>query len=352
MQCWPPIPGASGMSLWSLAFRNLRRRRLRTSLTASGIAIGIGMMFVPLSLTSGMEAQARTMIRGLTGADIVVYNASRIGGFRGDASDSMLGPATLSTSTLAALAAIPGVYAAAPQLSFSGYMEGRRITIYGVEPASYGAVTGGLNIVEGRLASQSGEAVLGRTLAELMNVAVGREVEISAGQAKRAFTIVGIFETGVSFQEYAAYMTLSDAQELSGMEGATQILVKCEDPSMARDVADAISSAIPQVRTMVPTAQLQQASQVLSSLTMFFATIGLVALCAGALGTVNTMMMSIFERTREIGILKSLGAGSGDVMKVFLAESLVIGALGGAVGVAAGLIISYAFPTFSSMLLG
>jgi len=92
--------------VWSLAVKNLRRRKLRTGLTVSGIVVGVGLMLVLLSLTSGMESQARILIRGLSGADVVVTNATLLRGFGGP-SEVPLGPSTLSESILDLIREIP-----------------------------------------------------------------------------------------------------------------------------------------------------------------------------------------------------------------------------------------------------
>lgn len=344
------------MFAWSLAARNLRRRRLRTALTASGIVVGVSMMFILLSLVSGMETQARSMVRALGGADITVSNSTS---FRDRMSDGFFGalpsPSTLNASIAESIIGIPGVYAISPQFSFSGFINGRRVTVYGVEPSLYELVTGGLNIVEGNFLSKNsdGEIVLGRALMGFLNLTLGQTVSLSTSQEEegRAFRIVGVFETGMIFQEYAGYITLTDAQNITGEYGlVTQILVKCEDPSIVSDVASLISSTVPGVRVITPASSIQQATQMLNTLTMFFATIGLVALFAGSFGVVNTMIMSVAERTHEIGVLKAIGARSSDIMKIFLVESLLIGIIGGGVGVAAGCILAYVFPTLTSSL--
>jgi len=338
------------MFVWSLAVRNLKRRGLRTALTASGIVVGISMMFILLSLVSGMEAQIRSMVRFLGGADITVSNSTLFrdrmgGGFFG----ALPSPSTLDESIIDVISGLPGVYAVSPQLSFSGSINGRRITIYGVVPSSYEIVTSGLNIIDGSFLSDSssGEIVLGKALMDLLNITRGDLVNLSTGQSgeEQTFKVVGIFETGMVFQEYAGYITLADAQNITGEHGlVTQILVKCEDPSIVSNVANLIQSTVPGVRVTTPTAAIQQATQMLNTLTMFFATIGLVALFAGSFGVINTMMMSVTERTREIGILKAIGAKSRDIMKIFLVESLLIGLIGGGVGVTAGGILAYVFP--------
>jgi putative ABC transport system permease protein len=97
---------------------------------------------------------------------------------------------------------------------------------------------------------------------------------------------------------------------------------------------------------------VQQASQILNTLALFFLVIGLVAVFAGSLGVVNTMIMSVSERTREIGTLKAIGARDSKILKIFLTEALLIGVIGGGVGVIAGAVLSYVFPLFTRGILG
>ncbi|MEM1507605.1 MAG: ABC transporter permease, partial [Candidatus Bathyarchaeia archaeon] len=226
------------MFTWSLAVRNLKRRKLRTALTASGIVVGISMMFILLSLVSGMEVQARRMVRALGGADMIVSNSTSFrGGMGGGFFGTLPSLSTLDISIVDVIGGMPGVYAVSPQFSFSGSINGRRVTIYGIVPPLYDLVTGGLNIVEGRslMENSSGEIVFGKALMELLNLTLGQTVSLSGGQesVERTFTIVGVFETGMVFQEYAAYITLIDAQNITGERDlVTQILVKCEDPSV------------------------------------------------------------------------------------------------------------------------
>ncbi|MEM2456124.1 MAG: ABC transporter permease [Candidatus Bathyarchaeia archaeon] len=155
------------MFTWSLAVRNLKRRKLRTALTASGIVVGISMMFILLSLVSGMEVQARRMVRALGGADMIVSNSTSFrGGMGGGFFGTLPSLSTLDISIVDVIGGMPGVYAVSPQFSFSGSINGRRVTIYGIVPPLYDLVTGGLNIVEGRslMENSSGEIVFGKAL--------------------------------------------------------------------------------------------------------------------------------------------------------------------------------------------
>ncbi|MEM2557584.1 MAG: ABC transporter permease, partial [Candidatus Bathyarchaeia archaeon] len=172
------------MFVWSIAVRNLRRRRLRTALTVSGIVVGISMMFILLSLVSGMESQARSMVRALGGADIIVSNSTSFRNGMGGPLGALPSPSTLDESIVDAIGGIQGVYAISPQFSFSCSINGRRITVYGVEPKSYEIVTGGLNIAEGRFLTENSnrEIVLGKALMEFLNLTVGQTVSLNTGQ--------------------------------------------------------------------------------------------------------------------------------------------------------------------------
>ncbi|MCS7369389.1 MAG: ABC transporter permease [archaeon GBS-70-058] len=345
------------METWKMAIRNVGRRKLRTTLTVLGIVVGVGMMLALLSIVSGMDVRVTQMVRALGGADITIYNATipargsqPFGGF------GFTIQRTINLNIIQQIIQIPGVYAVSPQLSFMGYIENTRVTIHGIDPQTYNEVTSGLNIINGRMLSteDSGKIVLGKTLMEALNITISGKVKVGTSTTdQQEFEVIGEFETGIMFQEYAAYITLKDAQKITGLENeATQILVKCEDPYMVNEVANTITSYIPGIRVTTPTAMVTQATQLLNTLTMFFATIGLIALVAGSFGVVNTMLMSVSERTREIGILKAIGAKSSDILKMFLAEAIIIGSLGGVIGVAVGGVLAYILPTFMPGIMG
>lgn len=345
------------MSAWNLAHRSLRRRRLRTGLTVSGIVVGVAMTFILLSLVSGMQTQTTQMVRALGGADITVSNATTTGGGQFGQPGQFSGvSSTLNESLTQTISQIPGVYAVSPQLSFSGLVNGTRVFVYGIDPATYSTVTSGLNVVNGTSLSENDEykIVLGKAVADSLNGTVGETVTVGTNSSNgQTFTIVGIFETGTSYQELAVYIQLNAAQNTTGQQGlVTQILVKCIDPNDVSSVSDAISASIPGVRTTSSTALVQQASQILNTLALFFLVIGLVAVFAGSLGVVNTMIMSVSERTREIGTLKAIGARDSKILKIFLTEALLIGIIGGGVGVIAGAVLSYVFPLFTRGILG
>lgn len=364
------------MSSMSIAFRNLRHRKMRTALTVSGIVVGVAMILVLLSLAAGTSTQTSGLLRNLVGAEITVVNGttptfpgggngggngsgnqggSPGGGFNGGGGfRGLFGTGNTINQTLVnSIENMSGVYVASPELSTPGYVNGANVFLYGIDPSTYSQAATGLDITQGTDLSASGQIVLDSTVASNLNVGLGSEVRVGANSTGGAtYTVVGIYSSGSTFGPLArsAYLLLSDAQAISGKEGlVTQIYVKTTSPSLVSQVASAIDSSITGVTANVANTIANPATSLSNTMSTFFTVIGLVALLAGAFGVINTMMMSISERTREIGTLRAIGATKGQVMKMFLGEAFLIGLIGAIVGVFIGVIVSLAFPFLTGL---
>lgn len=348
----------------SLALRNLRHRKMRTVLTVSGIVVGVAMILVLLSLAAGTSAQTGGLLRNLVGAEITVVNGTTPtfpgggngtgfpgggpgndgGGFRG-----LFGSGNLINQSLVnSIENMSGVYVASPELSTPGYVNGANVFLYGIEPSTYSQATTGLDITQGSGLSSSGQILLDSTVASNLGATVGSSVAVGANSTGGTkYVVVGIYSSGSTFGPLArsAYLLLSDAQTISNRSGlVTQIYVKATDASLVSQVASAIDSSISGVTANVANTIANPAAALSNTMTTFFIVIGLVALLAGAFGVINTMMMSIGERTREIGTLRAIGATKGQVMKMFLSEALLIGLIGAIVGVFIGVVVSFSLP--------
>ena len=365
------------MSSLNQAVRSLRRRRTRTVLTVSGIVIGVAMILVLLSISAGASTQTGNLLRNALGAQITVVNASTPtfpggggfsvsftgggGGFPGGGGGpgggfaSFFGTGnTLNESVVDTVGAISGVYATSPQLSTSGYVNGGAVLLYGIDPSTYSTVTSGLDITSGSMLSNSttGDIVLSSTIATSLGVSVGSTVTVSANSTSGpnySYMVVGIFTPASTFgpQTRSAYVSLSDAQAVSGETNkVTEIYVKAENPSLVNSVASLIDSEISGV-TATTASTVAVASTLSGTLSTLFIVVGIVALIAGAFGVINTMMMSITERTREVGTLRAIGAQEGEVLKIFMSEAFVIGVLGAVAGVVIGVIVSIALPSIT-----
>jgi putative ABC transport system permease protein len=333
------------MSLVVMAWRNLSRRKLRTGLTVAGIAVGVALILVLLSLVAGIDVQVKSSIRSLGGVDITVYNST----ITNARQTFLLGSsATLNESMVNDIARIPNVYAVSPQSTEVISVNGTLAPIWGIDPTTYDKVSTGLNIVQGRDIAQDDNqvAVLGIGLEQLFNASLNDHVSVQGrppyDSYSYALTVIGTYETGVTLTDRGIYVPIDVLQNLTDSSGqVTSVLVKVDDPNNIDAVSSEISDLFPDVRVVTISNVAAQASQLLNTLTLFFAALGIVALVAGSFGVINTMLISVIERTREIGTLKAIGASENTVLRMFIIEAVILGCLGAAVGAAVGSLSSF-----------
>jgi len=339
-----------------MAFRNLRRRKLRTGLTLLGIVVGVSLMVALFAFGEGMNAQMSEQLKAIGGADITIYNATEVPRgihfIGGNPRENLL-----SEAVVAEVQTTPGVKFATGIYSGLGEVLQTKNQTYvmGIDPEAYASLTGGLNIIEGRYLQPSDVdsygTVIGIDLADESNLTIGSHfTTIIRGGAHDApsidFVVVGICKTGVPYLDRGMFVYLSHAQYileskddyLRGKRYVNQILVKVEDPSKAEEVATHIEEKVPGVRTSLASQMLQRMQTSMTTLVLFLEGIGSVAIVAGCIGILNTMMMSIFERTREIGTVKAIGAKDRDVLITILTEAAIIGLLAGAIGCTVGVV--------------
>jgi ABC-type antimicrobial peptide transport system permease subunit len=193
-------------------------------------------------------------------------------------------------------------------------------------------------IVEGDPLSTNRQIILGRVAATNLRKRVGQTVRIFDS----TFKIVGIYETGVPFQDGGGVVTLRDAQKLFGQTRKVSFMgIWLEDPEQVETVKQEIEARFPEI-------SLGQASDFTENLTdmqMMEAStwgIALMALMVGGLGMTNTMVMSVIERTREIGVLRALGWRKRRVLWMIVRESVALSLLGGIAGTLAGVLFGLA----------
>ncbi|MEM1882533.1 MAG: FtsX-like permease family protein [Sulfolobales archaeon] len=347
------------VGLVRMTCRNLIKRKLRFALTVAGIAVGVALIFSLLSITATAEQTARQQFARLVGYDIAVINGTlrqeRVLAQRQTPLLGLGGQSLITEGVADAILSIPEVYAVAPVLTVRGTVNGMAVTVQGVVFQSYADVVGAINVVDGMGFScyDCREVVVGKGLAIELNASVGSKLEVSIGNTSVEAVVVGIFETGIRFQEMVVYAPLRLVQEASGLKGSiTQVLVKCRDPRSVQAVANAITSMFPGLTVVTMAASLQRVEEAINTMTMFFLSIGLVALTAGGFGVMNTMFMAVTERTREIGVLKSIGATDGYIFALFLLESALIGLVGSVTGLFVGVFFTRVVPTLISLTGG
>ena len=346
------------MSLKS-AVRALRANILRSLLTSLGIIIGVGAVIMMISISEGNSASINQRLSTLNPLQLTI----RPGSAR-SAGNVRQGGGTLQSLTQAdadAIAQQPGVTAASPVINANGQIifsnQNWQTSIQGVYP-DYQQI-GSWTMQEGSFISDSDEqsgknvAVLGQTVVDNLFSAgidpVGQQVRIS----NVPFTVVGTLaskgSTGFGANaDDIVFIPLSTAmQRLNHSQYVNSIVLTANNPANVNNVQNEVQQLLEQrhniTNSLLDDFTIQNLSQVLStvqsanqSLTILLVSVAAISLVVGGIGIMNIMLVSVTERTREIGIRIAVGARPRDVMTQFLIEALVLSILGGAIGALLG----------------
>jgi len=329
------------MNLFSIVWDGLRRRKIRTTLSILGIAIATTALFTLVSLREGYEAGMRAELESM-GAQIVAvakgcpYEAMAVIMIGGQV------PATLPEEVIDLIRRIPNVASASPNV-FGAYR------YLNLSHPLVGITREELQLkrwwkIKGRFPENPGEAVLGNVEAAVFAEKsgeykqIGDSLNVEVGGRKTGLKVVGILEATGSKDDYATFTTLQTAQELFNLQGrVVSVNIRVKDINRLPEAMDDVQ-ALPDVQAVTVTQVLGTIQNLVKTGQTMLLVVMMIALVIGGLGTMNTMMMTIFERTREIGLMKAIGASRGQVFRLFLSEGMGICLAGGLIGVAAGMI--------------
>ena len=316
---------ASQLSFTGFAWKNLWRRRLRTLLTLCGIGMAIGA-FVGLVGFSNAFERAWLRLYTSSGTDIAIIQQTFLN-------------TSLDESATVKVKALPMVAQATPLIyNVMDLTPDVNALVYGWKANSYEFES--LQLLSGR-AFQDGhaEVMLGDILASTLNKKPGDTLAIQGSP----FTVVAIYHGGSALEAGAVIMPLDQLQQLSSLQGKVSTIHVRLRPAPAGEAPDAyvkraqaeIEAALPGLRA-VPAAERAGNNQFVRLAHASAWGTSSIALLIGILGIANTMAMSVFERTREIGILRALGWKRRQVMLLIQFEASVLGLGGGFLGVAVG----------------
>jgi len=343
------------MNFFGLAAKNLLRRRGRTLLTVLGVAIAISVLFSLLALNSGYEKELNREVSSM-GVHILAvpkgcpYEAASLiihGGVI---------PKYLSDSDYRNVTLIPGVELATPMLLHQ-FMKKDEETgkstphiIYGINMNETRKLKPWWS-VEGRFFSDSEKGVMlvGRGLAENENLSVGQVLPV--GPKKENFTIAGILDRTGDQDDQFHFFPLKEAQRVFSKEGLiTTIAVKVGDMSRISAVS-AEMEKIPDIQVVTMTQIMGTIMNLAGSARSLLLTVIAIALIISAFGIINTLLMSVNERTREFGMMKAIGASGLDIGKMVLAETVFITVSGGILGTVAAVVGSSIIESFVKGML-
>ncbi len=323
-----------------MAWQAITGNKMRSFLTMLGIIIGVTALVVMVSLVSGATDQVTSEIQSL-GTDMIsvyLYN------YKGK---------DLQYRDIDEVEALQNVRQVAPvqQTQYTakhGYAD-ERVTIYGTNSAYYDIQK--LSLVNGRflkspdldnttyvcaLTEETAEKFFGSVNA------VGQSINING----RSFTVIGVLEKTSSMmsyygEQYVAYVPYTVLSRMTGEMNINTIVVSSEDVNEQNLTADVLTEYFterfndPEQNSFYVdnmTALMESVGQVTNTMALLLGGIAAISLLVGGIGIMNIMLVSVTERTREIGIRKAIGAGRGSIMLQFLIEALMISLIGCAIG--------------------
>jgi len=358
--------------VFSYSFSAIRLRKLRAALTILGVVIGIAAIVALLSITSGLqETITKQLQQGLATDTLLVTPGGGAfgggqdgGGFGGGGfggADSGFRLIVNDTETINGLSA--DILTSIPVIQRSVYINStdheRFATIVGVEFALYGSVYPTTFVAEsGEIPDNpaNNTIIIGKRVNERQNGTVlfstGEDVQIIwtnstarpprnesyKGNVAAVLQEVGGFGFGGP-SDNNIYIPISTAQEFFNTTEVETIILKLanSDPATIDKVSKLITDEFAgEVSVISSTAVLNLLGSVFSIIELFLVGIAAISLLVAGIGIMNIMIVSLIERTREIGILKALGMKSRTVLAIFLGESVIIGAIGAIIGIALG----------------
>ncbi|HEX9092979.1 MAG TPA: ABC transporter permease [Coriobacteriia bacterium] len=327
--------------------RNIFRRRLRAFLTIFGITIGV----LALVVMGAMSEKLTLLVDG----GVTYYKGKVIVNEAG--ATGYAGSAPISTRRVRDLERIYGVARASAQVGMLLDKEPPTVSMGSVPAISAsdgrerGYETFPIKMAAGRdlMAGDRKVCVVGSDLVSKLDARVGGLVEIR----DEPYRVVGIYARTLTAPDTAVVIPLADAQQIMHDQLPATLRQSLDERTLASSIAvyvkpgvdpDALAAKInrklPEVKAVGPMVFVEQVAQSVSTLTAIITGIGMISLLVGGLSVINTMTMSVMERTREIGIRKAVGASDGQIMRQFIAEAGVIGLIGGLAGLGLGWLIA------------
>lgn len=317
------------MTFIALILKNIIRQRTRTFLTVLGISLGITTVVALGVVTESLKASSGQILK-LGGADFMVAQE---------------GSADLSFS-IVPQDDIPAIQATQGVAGTEGILF--HIARVGSNPFFFlggreraGVLANPPPIREGGVWEEGAtdQVMLGRNASKDLNAGVGDTVTLE----DRKFTVTGIYQTGMLYEDAGAYAPLSAVQEIAGKTGVvTAVFVHLEPGADKYTVGKAIEDNVPGVASIIDVGDYGRVDQGIQMLDAANLAISVLAVGIGAIGVMNTMVMSVFERTREIGILRAVGWSGRRILRMIISESLVLCVVAAAVGSALGVLATRA----------
>lgn len=336
--------------LW-LGFKGLRERKLRATLTILSVVIGIASIIALVSQTTGIQSSIINALQSLGPTSVLVLPRGTQSAF--------------TQADVAKLLSVPGVEDVIPMVNarMTIYISGQptALTLIGVESGGLESLLGEIRLTEGAIYQPTTAplAVVGYNLAFPVSqggsqiIYTGQPVilEQQVGQSSRRVTVqvIGLLSkygsSSLISVDDSMFLPLDAAMKMLNRRNFNLLLVRAVSVEQASSVAEFLTAIYGDSAQIITVQQLSQiVSSIIGQLSVLLGSVAAISLTVAGLGIMNIMLVTVFERTRVIGILKSIGLKDRNILLLFLAESIIIGIAGGFIGLLVGAGIANVLP--------
>ncbi|MEM3786483.1 MAG: FtsX-like permease family protein [Nitrososphaeria archaeon] len=338
--------------LW-LGFKSLKTRKVRGALTILSVVIGVASIIGLVAQTAGIQASVLKTLQTLGPTTLLITPARTT---------------TLTQADAARIMSIPGVENIVPvvsaQMRLAKANEMVQVSIIGVDTLGLQTLLGEIKLLDGEIYSPSATplAIIGNSIAfsstqQTQEVYVGQPIilEQQVGTSTRRITlqVVGVLEKyGASAFlsiDNSIFIPIEYAMNILNRRSYSYIIVKVANVESVNTVSEYLTTIYGRSINILNVQQITQAvSTIMGFFSILLGSVAAISLSVAGLGIMNIMLVSVYERTKEIGLLKAIGFKDRNILIIFLSEALIIGLIGGILGLVAGAAASQVVPTLIS----
>jgi len=333
-----------------LAWRNLWRHRRRTLIVVLAMGLGLAMMMMYDGLVSGFSQAIYGNAIKVLGGNIQIHAT----GYRAQSNQTPLMPLEDEQAVLESALAQPQVQAATLRINTGGLASSREgafaVGITGIEPEKELEVNlAAQHVVAGRYLTAEDQDMIfiGKGLADAMSVTVGDRITLT-GQAtheqmrRRTMTVAGIYDLGMpDIEKRTIYISLKEAEDLYDLSGhATEVTLTLKRLGEEAAVVDALKPDLPGYEIETWETNFPELQAALGTKGGVMNIFSVIILMIAGIGILNLLLMAVYERTREIGILGALGLKPRQISLLFILEGTMMGVVGVAAGITLGLMLN------------
>ena len=323
--------------LLKFSFLNLFRNKSRTALSLIAIVIGVSAIIALVSVVDGLFGEVQGALSQVQSIRVSQKNAP---GPYGNLEiewknklDGVQGVRAAVPIVVGVATSIDGEYSVFGQTQVIGvdFTSAQKLTASAVQLAVSAEISEGRDIRPG----ETGVVIIGKQTKKNLNKFLNQSIEING----KKFKIVGVFSSGSALINSGLVIPIEDARELFnvGSDRMNALFLEVNNPEQEKRVVEIINFRFSEDLSAVSASDLsEQFGDVLGSLRLLVAAVAGISAVVAGVGIINTMLMSVIERFREIGALKAVGWTNSNIMKMILFESIMIGVIGGFLGMVAG----------------